>query len=189
MIGIYGYYHNGKCLYIGSSKDVKKRYLKHKSSCYNKNCKGYNIPFYKYIRENNINFLDLNFVVLQKFQNYDKIILENNEKMLIEFINPICNKSIPLRTDKEYEEYQKEYYKDNKDDILKKNKDYYEDNKDDILKYKKDYYINNKDKILEQMKEKIICEYCFRIYNRSNLRRHQKGNGCSLNFDILFKEF
>ena len=50
------------------------------------------------------------------------------------------NKNVAGRTDKEY-------YDDNKDEILERNKEYKQDNKDKILEQKKEYYQNNKDKI------------------------------------------
>lgn len=38
----------------------------------------------------------------------------------------------------------REYYKENKKEVLDRNKDYYEENKEDILLYKKEYYKKEK---------------------------------------------
>ena len=65
----------------------------------------------------------------------------------------------------------KEYYQENKDDIIEKVKNYYINNKDKKKEYHKEYYENNKEKILEQMKEKITCE-CGCIIKKAGLYRH-----------------
>jgi hypothetical protein len=49
--------------------------------------------------------------------------------------------------------YCKEYYQDNKDEILEQKKEYYQDNKDERLKYNKEYYQDNKAEIKEKKKE------------------------------------
>ena len=51
------------------------------------------------------------------------------------------------------EEQKKQYYLDNKDNILKQKKQYYEIHKDKILDEKKQYYEKNKGKLLEIMKQ------------------------------------
>ena len=60
--------------------------------------------------------------------------------------NDCVNKIIPGRTDKEY-------YENNKEEILKKKKEYYENNKEEISKKKKEYDEKNKEKILKKKKE------------------------------------
>jgi len=50
-------------------------------------------------------------------------------------------------------EYYKEYYKENKDNIKEYNKEYYKENKDNIKEYNKEYYKENKDNIKEYKKE------------------------------------
>jgi hypothetical protein len=113
------------------------------------------------------------------------------------------NKYIPLRTNKEYREDNreiisekgKEYYQDNKDKICEKGKEYYKINKDKISeKHSKYYYDNkeqrkqtyfkiNKDKLSEKARiyyqenkeknEQITCE-CGSICRRSGILRHKK---------------
>lgn len=50
-------------------------------------------------------------------------------------------------------QYHREYYKDNKDDILEYHREYYKDNKDYILEESKKYYVSNKDTVLEKKKD------------------------------------
>jgi hypothetical protein len=74
------------------------------------------------------------------------------------------NKNIPGRT-------KKEYYNDNKDEILVSCKKYYKDKKDEILEYRKKYYKSNKDEILEYHKK-------YRNDNKDKLNKYQKEKGC-----------
>jgi predicted GIY-YIG superfamily endonuclease len=43
-------------LYIGSTKDFRKRKNRHKYDCYHENETNYNIELYQYIRDHNILF-------------------------------------------------------------------------------------------------------------------------------------
>jgi len=86
------------------------------------------------------------------------------------------NKYIPLRTDKEYREDNKEsiieyrkknyeenriefiekaqtYYTDNKEDILEKRKEYYKENLEDIREKQKNFYQENKEEMQEKNRE------------------------------------
>ena len=102
------------------------------------------------------------------------------------------NKNIAGRTIKQYYndnkdeilEQQKQYQKENADKILKRKKQYYNENADKILEYLKQYYNDNKDKIFEQQKqyynenkekilEKVICECGCEIV-KHQLNRHKK---------------
>ena len=57
-------------------------------------------------------------------------------------------------------------------------KEYYENNKNEILEKSKIYYENNKNGKLEKMKVKVKCEYCNCELNKSSLKRHQKTQKC-----------
>ena len=69
------------------------------------------------------------------------------------------NKDIAGRT-------KKEYYQENKEQLLKHKKEYYQKNKEEILKY----YKKNKIKI----NEKHVCICCDGRYTTGNWSRHQK---------------
>ena len=74
------------------------------------------------------------------------------------------NKRVAGRSSKEYYddnreqilERKREYYQENKEDILQKTKDYTDNNKDKVLERKKLYYTNNKDTI--NQKNKVYAE-------------------------------
>jgi hypothetical protein len=100
--------------------------------------------------------------------------LHKRERFYIE--NNVCvNKHIPSRT-------QKEYYKDNKDNIIEYQKDYYEDNKDKIIEYQKGYYKENKDNIIDYYKKynednkEVISEKKKEYYkdNKDKLKQRMK---------------
>jgi hypothetical protein len=57
-------------------------------------------------------------------------------------------------------EYDKKYYKDNKEKILDNNKKYYQDNKEKALAQYKKYYQDNKEKILDNQRK-----YTSKIFN------------------------
>ena len=103
------------------------------------------------------------------FQLFSKYGINNCKIILLENVNAICkdelyareafyirsmkcvNKSIPLRTDKEYQ-------KDNRETILQKHRDYYD---------------KHKESIAERYKVKITC-ICSSIYRLSDKSRHEK---------------
>jgi hypothetical protein len=104
---------------------------------------------------------DYDIVLLEVFPCKSKEELNKRERYYIE--NNICvNKYIPLRT-------QKEYYLENRDDILLKQNVAYTLNKKNILKKQKDYYLKNKDKILEKVRK-------YSVLNNDNikLRRNER---------------
>jgi adenylate kinase family enzyme len=91
------------------------------------------------------------------------------------------NKVIPTRTVKEYYEenkgeileYNKDYYEANKEAIKENKKQYYEDNKEKISEYSKEYRQNNKEIIKENKNKKIDCE-CGSVFSNVNKLRHLK---------------
>jgi hypothetical protein len=64
--------------------------------------------------------------------------------------NNCVNKRIPDRTT---QEYHKQYYKDNKDELSEYKKQHYEANKDDILEQQKQYRETHKADIAEKAKQ------------------------------------
>ena len=117
---------------------------------------------YKRYLENKKNFIT-SFNIL-KNDNYEIVLLEEckdittkdqlhkRERFYIE--NNICvNKNMPLRTAKEYYEYQKEYRPENIEKILERQKQYNQDNKEKMSEYNKQYKQDNKEKISEYNKQ------------------------------------
>ena len=145
-------------VYIGSTCDrLVKRFAAHKAAA--KQEKNKNIPLYKLI--NNVGFERFRIQLIEDFACNDKYELRQREGHYIRELSKNLNKKIEGRT-------VKQYYKENKEKILKRdkeyrdknqekiketNKQYREDNKEKILDYKKQYYKDNKEKIKETRKD------------------------------------
>src|SRR5689334_13915828 len=70
-------YYIPQCNYVGCCNDKKERKRSHKRRLNNPNDAKHNLKIYKYIRENNFNFNDLEFVIL-----WDEIGTEQDAKEL-----------------------------------------------------------------------------------------------------------
>jgi len=117
-------------------------------------------------------------VLIESYPCSSKDELHQRERFYIQSMECV-NKNIPGRTKQEYmkdhyvenkeqiREKQKDYYDENKVDILKQHKDYYDENKSDILKQRKDHYVNNREQILKQKKD-------YRLKNREIINKKQR---------------
>ena len=173
-------------VYVGSTcLPLSKRFYAHKSS-------------YEGFQKGMHNSLTTSFDIVQYADCYIELYEEypcDNKQQLSkregEVIRSLqcVNKCIAGRTLKEYN---KEYYEQNKDNlleqykryrkqnreiILEKQKIWREKNKEEIMKINKQYYENNKQKILEQQrgyyeenKEKVLCQ----------MKNHYKQNRDSM---------
>lgn len=144
----YNRYLNGKFNFVSSFDIIKDG--------------GYKIDMIS--MHNNINKYDL-----RKFEK--EAIIEHRKNDF-----NIVNKHIPntLNYENGIEEYNKEYYINNKDKLNEYQKEYYDTNKEKIKEYKKEYYDTNKEKINEYNKEKFICSICNGRYTKSNKAQHLK---------------
>jgi len=147
--------------YIGSTCNLKRRLGGHKRD---NNCESKLLtkPFNHLVLEeiedeDNLKFAEQFYIKLYKSLYGDKLL----------------NKVIPLRTNKEYNndnkdkirEKRKEYNNDNKDKIREKRKEYCLVNKDKIREKRKEYCLVNKDKIREKIKE-------YRLVNKDKIKEY-----------------
>ena len=148
----------GEEIYIGSTiQSLAVRKAEHKRlDCSSK------ILFEKYD--------DVRIELIEEYPCKNKMELNKREGEHIRNNNCV-NKVMPGRT-------QKEYYQDNKEEILEYLKKWREENKEDILENNKEryieYYENNKEEILKKKKEIITCECGCEISIR-NLSRHKRS--------------
>jgi len=153
--------------YIGSTcKTLKYRLSEHKSH-YKRYLKGLgnNVKSFVILKNNNykIELLEnCNIKTKQELLARERFYIKNNECL---------NKCIPCRTDKENQQYQKEYYNDNKEKLNNCHKEYNANNKVKIKEYIEAYYETNKDKL----KEKFAC-VCGGKYTHSQKSTHLKSN-------------
>jgi hypothetical protein len=174
--------------YVGHTTNFDKRKNQHKTSCNNENNKSYNCYVYQFIRDNG-NWNNWEMIEIELYSCENKRQAETRERYWLETLGATLNQVIPTRTK---QEYQKEYYHENREILNEKHKEWYEANKEQISEYQKDYqkeyyeanndillkkkreyYEANKEKILENFKEKITCE-CGCELTKSNLPKHRK---------------
>ena len=134
-------------IYIGSTTDFIRRKNSHKSNCCNEKSKEYNEKKYQYIRGNG-DWGEWNMIEVEKFSCNDKREAEARE----EYWRCHFNSQLNIRRAYITEEQKKQYYLDNKDNILRQKKQYYEIHKDKYLEYQKSYY-NNKKNITDSSSE------------------------------------
>jgi hypothetical protein len=156
--------------YVGSTTDHNSRKSAHKSNCNNKNCKLYNYPVYRYIRDNG-GWENWEFVLLQDYPCRNKKQLNIRERYWFEKLGAKLNSCYPDRGKKEYN---KEYREKNKQKLKEQRKKRYEENKEEFLEKDKKYYEENKEKISERRKEKIECP-CGSIFRKDSLAKHKKS--------------
>ena len=76
---------NNEYIYIGSTTNFKKRIAEHKSNCYNKNLKLFNIKLYSTIR-NNAGFDNFVFEIIESINTDDKeIVLKHEQELMIKY--------------------------------------------------------------------------------------------------------
>ena len=159
-------------IYIGSTtQTLAQRLGKHLGNYkdYTINNKGYMTSF------EIIKLLDYSIVLLEECNFNNKQQLHEREAFYIkQNINICVNNNIPLRT-------QAEYRQDNKEFIAEIYKQYHINNKERITEYNKQYHINNKEHLIERAKqyrndnkEPLQCE-CGLILKKINLNRHQQS--------------
>jgi hypothetical protein len=175
---------NIKDCYVGHTTNFIKRKQCHKNCCNDENNKSYNLKVYQYIREHN-GWNNWSMIMIEQIscENHNEAC--KLERKFIEEYNATLNMLIPTRTQKEWnevnkdkiKEWHKNYKENNKNKIKEYNKEYNEKNKNNMKEYNKEYYKQNKDKIYDKIKEysreKITCE-CGIILCRDSLSKHKK---------------
>ncbi len=157
---------NIKNVYIGSTTSFKHRKSQHKYTCNNENDKHYNHNVYKFIRDNG-GWNNFDMVLIDYTPCNTKLQLHKLERQYIEKIDNdlLLNKQLPTRKKEDYDkewyennketlkEKQKKYRTENKETLKKKQKEYYQDNKKKCKESFKKYYHNNKKKVSENLKK------------------------------------
>ena len=131
---------NIKSTYIGHTKNICRRFNKHKFDYFNPTSKNHNALIYKMMRLNG------------GIENYDMVIIheqlckDRKEASQIEqdFIlqyNANMNKNRAYLSNED----KMNYYKDNRDKLLNYQRGFYEDHKDKKLKYQNEFYEKNRE--------------------------------------------
>jgi hypothetical protein len=147
---------------------------------------------------------EYDIILLEKFPCNSRDELTAREQYYIDLYGDICVNKQKAFTPLEGAEYKKEWYEDNKEQVLDRMKKHYEINKANKLEYQKQYAVENKDKIKEynkqyrenkreelkqknkiykeQNKEKLqesskqraVCDICGKDIRKYGLNRHKK---------------
>tara|TARA_R110000823_G_scaffold12567_7_gene42098 strand:- start:80 stop:625 length:546 start_codon:yes stop_codon:yes gene_type:complete len=150
--------------YIGSTKDLYKRRINHKTICNNVKGKLYNKKLYKYIRDNG-GFDEFDFEILELGEYEDKYCMRDRERYFIETLKPTLNSDIPNRSEKEWRD-------NNTEKIKEQRKEHYQKNKKIINENNNKYYANNREKTNEKQREKITCKVCNSVITKRLLPQH-----------------
>ena len=138
---IYEFRYQGLLLYQGSTNDMHRRLIEHQSACFNPNSIGYNCKIYKYIRNNDILFseIEVKIIFTRMFPDMKK--MHEWEQRFIDVFKPLCNK---------YKAYtgmtKKEYKKQYRDEHKEEQKQYREVHKEERKQQMKQYYETHKEK-------------------------------------------
>jgi len=144
-------------IYIGHTTEFIKRKYNHKVICNYPNNKKYNQKIYKTIRDNG-NWDNWEMIEIEKYPCNDGNEATARERYWYETLNANMNSNVPNRS-------QKEYQQTNKEQIQEYIKEYRETNKEQIQEYHKEYR--------EKTKEQTTCE-CGGHYSYNNRLRHLK---------------
>ena len=158
-------FENGQT-YIGSTNNIHKRLLKHKSNCNKERYR--HLPIYQCMRE----CPDFDCEVIFE-ENCTKIVARQLEQQCINIYKPTLNDIRAFRTEEERKQQVKEYLQQNKEQILLKRKEWAQQNKEHIALYKKKFYQQNKEEIEKKKATKIKCE-CGSIVRKSDLSKHKR---------------
>jgi len=142
--------------YIGSTfRTLNKRFEEHKKN-YKNNNGTFSIYHYfdKYGIDNFKIELIKSYNVIRIYPSDHKH-LYAYETLWINNIKNCINKQLPFNPlwNILKNEYHKEYYQDNKKELVEKHKEYNENHKEEIAEYKKQHYEKNKKEIAEKKKE------------------------------------
>ena len=153
--------------YIGITTNIRRRRCAHKTVCNNIKDKGYNTYVYKFIRANGgWDNWRLDHVTDVKYPKGRNDIKKKIEADYIKRLNGELNIATPGRTNKQYYDDNKEYYKEYY-------KQYSKDNKEKLKQYQKQYREDNKDQILLKRKQKITC-ICGSTVSKQHIKRHER---------------
>ena len=151
-----------KYIYVGSTCNFETRRNNHKSKCNN----GNNYKIYQIIRANG-GWDNWKMIEVEKYPCNDGNELRARERIKYEELKGNMNIHVPNRCEKErMKEYNKEYYKNNKEILKEKRKKYRENNKEKIKEYRE----NNKEKI----NKKINC-VCGSLFMKKHKKRHERS--------------
>jgi hypothetical protein len=170
-------------LYVGSTEQsLSERWRLHKCDAIRSTSK-----INTYLNEQGVDHFEL--VLLERGSFKDTAALREREEEYRVKLNPTLN-SNKCSTGLTKAEYKKQYYAENKDEIIAKQKQYNAENKDkigakqkqyraehkdELVEYHKQYYADNKEKIRKQVSEPLTCDVCGSTTRRGDKAQHGRS--------------
>jgi hypothetical protein len=159
-------------IYVGSTtQSLSKRMVEHRSKHNKTTGDTFTKPLYMKMRE-----VGIDKFYIELYEDYPcdrKEHLEKREGEIIREIGNLNRVIAGVRYRENTEEYNKEYYRNNKEILDNKNKEYRELHKEEIKEKNRIKYQANKTKINEKGIEKITCD-CGCSFRRDGLYQHNK---------------
>jgi hypothetical protein len=153
-------------LYVGNTTNFTKRKGQHKYNCINEKSKSYNFKIYKAIRESG-GWENWTMIEIEKYPCNDGNEARSRERHYYEVLKCNLNIQIPMRT-------QSEYYQNNKQKIIDKTHQYAEENKQKLKERKIKYRDTNNETIKAHKSKICLCE-CGLNYTHHHLQRHLRS--------------
>ena len=158
--GVYLFKTDDEVIYVGSSKNLYKRMVNHRSNIRKGSADGHKQDLYQFLQSNTFT------VELQLSDSYKQL-----EQKLIEKYHPKYNSQRAYTGVGAYKgrvaEYDREYKEKYKEEISEQSKQYYESNKEEISEQRKQYYESHKEKILEQARQ-------YRDSHKEEIKQYKK---------------
>lgn len=173
--------------YAGKTTDFTRRKSEHKRACNALTHVAYEYNVYQYIRANG-GWDNWDMIQIEKYEAVDMLDSKARERYWIENLQAKLNKCIPLRTQQEwYQEnkekintYRQNYLQENKEKIQDKNKEYRLKNKDTYKTYRQEYNLKNKDKIQESQQKYYQANKDKILKQQQERALHNKVNNLNL---------
>lgn len=170
--------------YVGSTK---LQYLSMRKQSHKRGLKfDKHMKIYKFMRERDIDFSNINLELIVNFPCNTIEELRREEAKYIRDLKASLNRDIAGRSMAEYYEqnkhiilaYHKDYYHNNKSYIQDRQKEYYDSNKVTIVEKRKQYYAAKKAEINYRKSETVRCSICTTEVKKYNLPLHQLTKKC-----------
>ena len=179
---------NIKDIYVGHTTDFKTRKGCHKRVCNNSNDKNYNLPLYKFIRENE-GWDNFDMILIETVPMENSLEARKRERELIEELHAEINYiKKPAVSPEEAKQRKKEWTKANEDQVKEYKHNWQIENRERLSEIRKQQYQYRREEILAKCKkyyeENIeerrairnrLCQCsCGDTYTYANKSRHER---------------
>ena len=179
---------NIKDIYVGHTTDFKTRKGCHKRVCNNSNDKNYNLPLYKFIRENE-GWDNFDMILIETVPMENSLEARKRERELIEELHAEINYiKKPAVSPEEAKQRKTEWTKANEDQVKEYKHNWQIENRERLSEIRKQQYQDRREEILAKCKkyyeENIeerrairnrLCQCsCGDTYTYANKSRHER---------------